>query len=338
MLAFKATVPLFPNAIAVDAQGDFFIAGRSDQDGLFTSPAAFQAHHLAPPGLHFNPYIANMIQAAKACSLRPISAAREGGTHLSQVETISAIALSPARSQPALRRRLHELAELSVQSYLAAPQLQPFQSKPQSRRAASRRLMRSWPRSIREAMSLVTSTYLGGSGMDSATSVAVDRTGNVYVAGDTAPHATLTPSSLQLGPSDFPTTNPLMPAYTAGGYGLSIEGRASSDGEATFSGRALWRPTFSFPSSIPACRTLEFSTYLGGGGHDVGPQIALDNSGTIHVAGTTFGFPVGALTNAWPFFSKQRHRRRFPNAARRPGSVRRRLFRVAGRSCIESSW
>jgi hypothetical protein len=48
-----------------------------------------------------------------------------------------------------------------------------------------------------------------------------------------------------------------------------------------------------FDSSL---ETLEFSTYLGGGGHDVGPQIALDNSGTIHVAGTTMGFPIG-LTN-----------------------------------------
>jgi hypothetical protein len=53
-----------------------------------------------------------------------------------------------------------------------------------------------------------------------------------------------------------------------------------------------------FDSSL---ESLEFSTYLGGGGNDVGPQIALDNSGTIHLAGTTMGFPIG-LTNNGLYF------------------------------------
>ena len=61
-------------------------------------------------------------------------------------------------------------------------------------------------------------------------------------------------------------------------------------------GRAVAADIFvsKFNSSL---ESLEFSTYLGGSGHDVVPQIALDDSGTIHVAGTTVGFATGVRSS-----------------------------------------
>jgi hypothetical protein len=51
---------------------------------------------------------------------------------------------------------------------------------------------------------LAYSTYLGGSGLESSESIAVDSTGNAYVTGSTYS-------------TDFPTMNPLQPTYAGGG-------------------------------------------------------------------------------------------------------------------------
>jgi hypothetical protein len=103
---------------------------------------------------------------------------------------------------------------------------------------------------------LVYSTYLGGSGGDSSTGIAVDSAGNTYVTGHTAS-------------TDFPTKNPLRPANDGG--------------------------EDAFVTKInPAGSTLVYSTYLGGSGNDGTSGIALDISGDAYVTGTTFSanFPV----------------------------------------------
>jgi hypothetical protein len=103
---------------------------------------------------------------------------------------------------------------------------------------------------------LVYSTYLGGSGGDQGNSIAVDSAGNAYVAGIT-------------GSSDFPTMNPLQPAY--GGNVDAFVTKINTEGSA-----------------------LVYSTYLGGGGYDQGAGVAIDGAGNAYITGTTnsTNFPV----------------------------------------------
>ncbi|HEX4378848.1 MAG TPA: SBBP repeat-containing protein, partial [Candidatus Acidoferrum sp.] len=110
---------------------------------------------------------------------------------------------------------------------------------------------------------LVFSTYLGGSGasgkFDSATGVAVDSTGNVYVTGTT-------PST------DFPIT--AANAFQIVNNGTPLNGF--------------------FTKLDPTGATLLYSTYLGGSGSDSSAAIALDSNGNAYMTGTatSTNFPV----------------------------------------------
>jgi len=97
--------------------------------------------------------------------------------------------------------------------------------------------------------SLVYSTYLGGGGPDDGLEIAVDSSGDAYVTGRT--HST-----------DFPTQN----AFQADYQGLrdAFVTKLSSTGS-----------------------SLVYSTYLGGGEHDIGLEIAVDSSGNAYVIGRT---------------------------------------------------
>jgi hypothetical protein len=105
-------------------------------------------------------------------------------------------------------------------------------------------------------------TYLGGSGADSGSSIAVDASGSVYVTGST--------SSL-----DFPTTPGALQTTADGGYDAFVA-KLNTTGTA-----------------------LVYSTYLGGNGDDYGYGIAVDASGNAYVTGSTssWDFPItpGAL-------------------------------------------
>ena len=96
---------------------------------------------------------------------------------------------------------------------------------------------------------LVYSTYLGGTGDDYVTGVAVDSLANAYVTG-------LTISS------DFPMQNAPQPTF--GGYYDAFVTKLN-----------------------PAGSALVYSTYLGGIGWDGGRGIAVDSFGNAYVAGQT---------------------------------------------------
>ena len=110
---------------------------------------------------------------------------------------------------------------------------------------------------------LVYSTYLGGTGNDLGSGIAVDNSGNVYVAGATSS-------------TDFPTANALQP---------------SSNGDFD-----------AFVTKINAAGSaLVYSTYLGGTGSDFGVGIAADSSGNAYVAGTTGSNDIPTESSLQPY-------------------------------------
>jgi hypothetical protein len=97
---------------------------------------------------------------------------------------------------------------------------------------------------------LVYSTYLGGSGNDVGTAVAVDSAGEAFVTGYTTS-------------TNFPTQNP----------DQSANGGGSSD---------------AFVTKLNAAGSaVDYSTYLGGNGNDSGHGIALDSAGDAYITGYT---------------------------------------------------
>lgn len=163
---------------------------------------------------------------------------------------------------------------------------------------------------------LAFSTYLGGSGSDKGWDIAVDNSGNVWVAGETYS-------------SNFPTLNAYDSTYngsqdgfvakfdssgnnllgstylggsggeTCGGLALDgagngyVTGQTSSSNFPTTTG--AFDPTFNGGLDVFVvkfgidCSNLVYSTYLGGSGDDWGffPRIAVDGSGNAHVTGRT---------------------------------------------------
>jgi len=111
---------------------------------------------------------------------------------------------------------------------------------------------------------LVYSTYLGGSSIDTGSSIAVDSSGNAYVTGATQS-------------TDFPTVNPLQAKnkVTSSGNGTAFVAKLNAGGSA-----------------------LAYSTYLGGSGSslggDQGNAITVDSAGNAYVTGLTYSsdFPT----------------------------------------------
>ena len=105
--------------------------------------------------------------------------------------------------------------------------------------------------------SLVYSTYLGGAGDDIGFGVAVDSAANAYVTGSTSS-------------SDWVAPTAIVPFQTANGGGPT-DAFIAKIGNATSGGSFL----------------LNYFTYLGGSGTDVGQAIVVDANQAAYVAGST---------------------------------------------------
>ena len=106
---------------------------------------------------------------------------------------------------------------------------------------------------------LVYSTYLGGSGTDTPTALALDEDGNAYVAGNTAS-------------TNFPAQNAFHSSYPNSYFAPDIFlTKLSSNGQ-----------------------VLVYSTYLGGTDTDEAAGLVVDGAGNAYVAGTTSSpdFPI----------------------------------------------
>ncbi|MGE0130295.1 MAG: SBBP repeat-containing protein [Blastocatellales bacterium] len=107
-----------------------------------------------------------------------------------------------------------------------------------------------------DGSALSYSSYLGGTGSEFGNGIAVDGSGNVYVAGGTAS-------------TDFNISNP-----------LQNENRGAFD---------------AFVTKINSSGSqLVYSTYLGGGGSDMASSVAADAAGAVYLTGSTTSdnFPV----------------------------------------------
>jgi hypothetical protein len=113
---------------------------------------------------------------------------------------------------------------------------------------------------------LVYSTYLGGSGIDNGTGIAVDSSHSAYVTGYTFS-------------ADFPTMNPLQPTPGGGGYGDAFVAKLN-----------------------PAGSALVYSTYLGGSGEDLGYGIAVDSSGNAYITGYTASTDFPTISPLQPIY------------------------------------
>jgi hypothetical protein len=107
--------------------------------------------------------------------------------------------------------------------------------------------------------SLVFSTYLGGSGADEASAIAVDAAGFAFVTGTTAS-------------TNFPTASPFQAACAS----------CAKDSDA-------------FVSKLsPDGSSLVYSTFLGGSSPDIGKAVAVDSTANAYIAGETqsSNFPI----------------------------------------------
>ena len=115
---------------------------------------------------------------------------------------------------------------------------------------------------------LVFSAYLGGSDADVGTAIAVDGSGNIFVAGSTQS-------------ANFPTLSPLQ---AFGGGTCHNATRPCADG---------------FVTEInPGGASLAFSTFLGGSKDDYAFGIAVDSSDNVFVVGTTYSSNFPTTSNA----------------------------------------
>ncbi|MGC9197115.1 MAG: SBBP repeat-containing protein, partial [Syntrophobacteraceae bacterium] len=179
---------------------------------------------------------------------------------------------------------------------------------------------------------LVYSTFLGGSRRDNGSSIAVDSSGNAYITGQTCSMDFPVTAGCFQGQIKSTEGNAFVTELAPGGAGLVYStylGGSAADGA---QGIALdvfrnvyvtgWTRSNDFPLTRDAQETslkssyengfvseigrggsgLVYSTYLGGGGGDMGQGISIDSSGNGYVTGNTNStdFPVtgGAFQTA----------------------------------------
>jgi Beta-propeller repeat len=152
--------------------------------------------------------------------------------------------------------------------------------------------------------SLLYFTYLGGSGSDGGTGIAVDSAGNAYVTGYTnstdLPTAGAYQANLQSGYDAFVTKldasgNILYSTYlgTSGltaGYGSVIAVDASGNAyvSATTNGGGNFDAFVAkINPALSGSGSLVYSTYLGGSGSDQPYGVAVGGSGDVYVTGST---------------------------------------------------
>jgi hypothetical protein len=173
---------------------------------------------------------------------------------------------------------------------------------------------------------LLFCTYLGGSGVDEATAIALDSSNNIYVTGWTSSSNFPVLSAAQprlSGSRDAFLTKLsssgnaiIFSTYVGGtgadqGYAIAVDaaGAPVIAGDTTSPGLPLSTGTAgaryggnqdAFVARFSPSGSLAFMTYLGGTGQDHAAAVAIDSTAAIYVGGSTYSsnFPVQNATQA----------------------------------------
>jgi hypothetical protein len=249
------------NAIAVDSAGNAYVSGETFSVDLPVTPGAYQTTNHAAASELSNAFVTKL-NAAGTALVYSTYLGGSGGRGNGVGDTSNAIAVDSAGN-----------AYVAGETFSTDFPVTPGAYQSTNKAAANQDTNAFVTELNPTGTALVYSTYLGGSGGDIASAIAMDTAGNVYVAG-------------QAGSTDFPVT----------------QGAFQTTNHATTYG------TNAFVTKLnPADTALVYSTYLGGSGgavnqsltlvHKGGDQasgLAIDGSGNAYVTGSTASadFPV----------------------------------------------
>lgn len=178
---------------------------------------------------------------------------------------------------------------------------------------------------------VVFSTYLGGNGLDSGRSIAVDQVGNIYVAGVTSPNTNGSPGfsfpttfgaayTLRSGSGSDGFVVKLDPTGARVLYSTFVPGMTSASiavdvtGSVYFAGAPVSTAFATIPASTGAYQSTNdgnfigkltpdgsafaYATYFGHQSPQI-TSIAIDNTGNVYVAGTTNSNGFSATSGAF---------------------------------------
>jgi hypothetical protein len=164
---------------------------------------------------------------------------------------------------------------------------------------------------------LTWNTFLGGSGYTYGYGIAVDGSGNVYVAGDSdaswgSPLRAFTgykdAFAAKLTSSGTLSWNTFLGGSSnTSGYGIAVDG--SGNVYVVGNSSSTWGTPVrgysgnddAFAAKLNSSGGLTWNTFLGGSGDDTGRGIAVDGSGNVYVGGycsSTWGTPVRAFSGS----------------------------------------
>jgi hypothetical protein len=236
------------NAIAVDSSGNTYVTGFTDSSGFPTTPGAFQA---TDPTNY--PYRVTFVT-----KINP------GGTALLYSTYLDGV--GPYNTSKGYGIAVDGSGDAYVTGEAGASD---FPTTPGAFQTTFQPYADVFVTEFNSSGStLVYSTFLGGSGINFGSAIALDSSGNAYVAGQTSS------TSFPVTPQAFQTQ--------LGGCTDVFGNQTGCD---------------AFVSILAAGgSTLLYSTYLGGAYADFGFGIALDAAGNTYVAGQTYSlnFPTTA--------------------------------------------
>ncbi len=217
------SMPDEAGSIAVDSAGNAFVTGQTESSDLPTTPGAFQT---SAPG-NTDAYVAKINDSGSAL----IYCTYLGGSFTDVGEGIAIDSAGNA------------YVTGSTQSTTFPTTTGAFRTTPAGGSDAFVAKLNT------TGSALAYSTYLGGSSIDKARTIAVDASGNAYVTGFTTS-------------TDFPTVGPIQGTLAGGSDAFVTKLKADGSG-------------------------LVYSTFLGGSDADRGRGIAVDSSGNTYVSGFT---------------------------------------------------